>query len=107
MAIQHASRFLLGSVPDGWIGMWYVFFKPEDVEEVVGGEVTFGAARRPGLQVTYTRQPFSEGNKPKKPVLEPVYLAFETETARDRVWADLLADSPAGQPSSAGPHSAR
>lgn len=93
MAIQHASRFLLGHMPGGWIGMWYVFFKPEDVERVVPGEVTFGAARQPGLQIRYWRVPPQEGKKPKKPVLETVHLAFETEAARDRVWADLLADT--------------
>lgn len=92
MAIQHASGFLFGSIPDGWIGMWYVFFKPEDVGRVRPGWVTFGAAKQPGLQVTYLRLPPTDGKKPKRPVPETVTLAFETEAARDRVWADLLAD---------------
>ena len=94
MAIQHASRFLLGSLPAEQIGMWYIFFKPEDVESVAAGTVAFGGLRRPGLRVVYLRAPASDGKKPKKPVREPVHLAFETEAARDRVWADLLADEP-------------
>lgn len=92
MAIQHVSRFLLGTMPGESVGMWYIFFKPEDVEGVAAGTVTFGAARRPGLRITYWRQPLSEGKKAKKPVREALHLAFETEAGRDRVWADLLAD---------------
>jgi hypothetical protein len=54
--------------------------------------VAFGGDRRPGLRVVYRRVPPSEGKKPKKPVREVLHLAFEDEAARDRVWADLLAD---------------
>lgn len=91
MAIQHESRFLLGSFPSNWIGMWYIFFRPENIEGLGSGTVAFGSVNRPGLQITYRRLPPSDGKKPKKPVRETVYLAFETEAARDRVWADLLA----------------
>jgi hypothetical protein len=92
MAIQHPSRFAVGSLPSSRIGMWYIFFQPVDVQSVVPGTVTFGAASRPGLRIVYRRVPQSEGKRPKKAVLEPVQLAFETEAGRDRVWADLLAD---------------
>lgn len=92
MAIQHASRFLLvGSFPADRIGMWYIFFKPEDIEGVTAGRVAFGGTERPGLRIAYWRQPPTDGKKPRKSVREFVYLAFETESARDRVWADLLA----------------
>jgi len=89
MAIQHASRFLLGSRPDDQVGMWYIFFRPEDVIEVMPGTVTFGATCRPGLRVTYRSQPSEDA---KKPVREVAYLAFESEVARASVWADLRAD---------------
>ncbi len=92
MAIQHASRFVLGALPASKIGMWYVFFKPEDVVRITPGAVSFGAARQPALQVVYYRLPADDGKKPQKPVPETLHLAFETEAARDRVWADLLAD---------------
>ena len=93
MAIQHPSRFLVGSLPGERVGMWYIFFKPEDLESVAAGTLTFGALHQPGLRTIYRRVPPSDGKKPKKQVRETVYLAFETEAARDRVWADLLADS--------------
>lgn len=92
MAIQHASRFLLGGLASDQIGLWYIFFRPEDVDEVTPGVVAFGAVQRPGLRVIYRSLPPTEGKKPKKPVREMVHLAFESEAARDRVWADLLAD---------------
>lgn len=97
MAIQPMSRFLLGGLPGERVGMWYIFFKPEEVAEVAAGTVTFGAARRPGLRITYWRQPRQEGKKPKKPVREGIHLAFETDAGRDRVWADLLADGMPGR----------
>jgi hypothetical protein len=92
MAIQHPSRFAVGSLPSSRIGMWYIFFQPADVQSVVPGTVTYGAASCPGLRIVYSRVPPSDGKKPKKAASEPVYLAFETAAGRDRVWADLLAD---------------
>ncbi len=92
MAIQHASRFLVGSLPAEQIGMWYIFFRPEDIDEVTPGVVAFGAGRRPGLRVVYRSLPPEDAKKPKKPVRDTVYLAFESEAGRDRVWADLAAD---------------
>jgi hypothetical protein len=92
MAIQHPSRFALGSLPSDRIGMWYAFFKPEDIEEIAAGTVAFGGVLRPGLKIVYRRPPPQDGKRPKQPVREVLHLAFEAEPARDRVWADLLAD---------------
>jgi len=92
MAIQHASRFFLGSLPADQIGMWYIFFRPEDIEEVTPGEVAFGARGRPGLRVAYRSLPPEDAKKPRKPSREIAYLAFESEAGRERVWADLAAD---------------
>ncbi len=92
MAIQPVSRFLLGSFPGERVGMWYIFFRPEEVEGALAGTVAFGAACQPGLRISYWRQPPSDGKKAKRPVREVVHLAFESEAGRERVWADLLAD---------------
>ncbi len=54
MAIQHPSRFLLGTLPGEHVGMWYAFFKPEEVVDVAAGTVAFGATRRPGLRIFYS-----------------------------------------------------
>jgi len=93
MAIQHASRFFLGGLPADQTGMWYIFFRPEDIEEVTPGVVAFGASRRPGLRVAYRRLPPEDAKKPRKPAREITYLAFESEAGRERVWADLIADA--------------
>ena len=92
MAIQHASRFFVGSLPPDQIGMWYIFFRPDDIEEVTPGVVAFGARGRPGLRVTYRSLPPEDAKKPRKPSREVAYLAFENEAGRERVWADLIAD---------------
>lgn len=93
MAIQHASRFFLGSLPADQMGMWYIFFRPEDIEEVTPGVVAFGARGRPGLRVAYRSLPPEDAKKPRKPSREVAYLAFEDEAGRERVWADLVADA--------------
>jgi len=92
MAMQARSRFLVAALPIDRIGMWYAFFRPEDIDEIRAGSVAFGGERRPGLRIAYRSLPPSDGKKPKKPVRETLYLAFEDAAARDRVWADLLAD---------------
>jgi hypothetical protein len=92
MAKQDPTRFLLAGLPKDRIGMWYVFFRPEDIQEIRPGVVAFGSERLPGLQIVYRYVPPSDGKKPKKPVREVLRLAFEDEAARGRVWADLLAD---------------
>ena len=94
MAMQTRSRFLVAALPAERIGMWYAFFRSEDINEIRAGVVAFGGDQRPALRVTYRSLPPSDGKKPKKPVREMLHLAFEDEAARDRVWADLLADQP-------------
>jgi hypothetical protein len=101
MAIAHPARFLLvARRPDDQIGMWYIFFRPETITEIAPGELAFGGAREPALRIIYRYVPAVwKGKKPPRPVDEIVYLAFEDEETRLRVWADLLADrttEPAG-----------
>ena len=103
MALQPRSRFLLGALPSDRVGMWYAFFRPEDIVEVTAGVVAFGGLRRPGLRVIYRSVPPSDGKKPKKPIRETLHLAFEDAAARDRVWADVIADAaPAPSAGAAG-----
>jgi hypothetical protein len=94
MAIVHPARFLLlARRPDDQVGMWYIFFRPETISDITPGEVAFGGTRGPTLRIIYRYVPAAwQGKKPPKPVDEAVYLAFEDEEARLRVWADLLAD---------------
>jgi hypothetical protein len=94
LAIAHASRFLrIGRFPDERIGMWYIFFQPSAVEEIAPGSLCFGRRVSPGLRVIHRyTPPVPEGKRVPRPLREPVYLAFSDVAARDRVWADLLAD---------------
>ncbi|MCX6031392.1 MAG: hypothetical protein NT169_19100 [Chloroflexi bacterium] len=94
LAIIHPSRFLLlGSVSESDLGMWYIFFRPEDVRTITPGRLTFGATVRPALRVVYAIVPTaSMGRKrPSQPIIDTVYLAFDDEAVRGKVWGDLLA----------------
>lgn len=94
MAIAHRSRFLLLShLPDERVGMWYIFFRPEDILHIVPGRVAFGAQIGPGLRVDYRYiPPAAKGKRSPKPIIATVYLRCADETIRDQVWADLLVE---------------
>lgn len=79
MAIVPPSRFLaLGKRPEGEVGMWYIFFQPQQILDLSPGSLGHGLETRPALRVTY------EEEAPKI-----VYLSFDDDTDRQRVWADL------------------
>ncbi len=91
MALVPRSRFLwVGQWPEHELGMWYIFFLPQQVVSLEGGFLAFHGAPRPALRVTYRAQ---KGQ-------ERVYLSFANEEERRRVWADIAHDaafhSPAG-----------
>lgn len=97
MAIVHRTRFLgVARTADAQLGMWYIFFAAEHVEAVSAGELQFGGERRPALCVTYRHTPSQPAARRLAARLHPapthrkVYLAFEDDAARRRVWADVL-----------------
>ncbi len=97
LAFVHASRWLLlGQALEAEVGMWYIFFKPEDVEAVTPGLLTFGKRTRPALRVVYRGEPPAQpGWRPRaaaQEARETLYLAFEDEAGRGLVWEDLIAD---------------
>jgi hypothetical protein len=93
MAIVHPSRFLLlGKTAARDLGMWYVFFTPVMIAAITPGMIAFGRTRRSGLRVTYRFTPPASGRKPPQPISQVLYIGFEDETARQAVWADMLAD---------------
>ncbi len=100
MAIAHPSRFLLlGTIPENDLGMWYIFFRPEETQAIAPGRLSFGAAARPALRVTHRALPAPGRKRRIQPVLVTTYLAFDDEATRAFVWADLLADAVRGDPS--------
>lgn len=93
MAIVHPSRFLgLARTAGEHVGMWYIFFHPHVIEEIAAGELNFGGQRAPALRVAYRHTPQKAGKRSPRTTREVVYLAFEDDGARQKVWADLLAD---------------
>ena len=94
LAIETADRFLgLGRTPDDDLGMWYLFLRPEVIQGIVAGQLTYGIKVAPALCITYRfTPPAIEGKRPPQPATEIAYLAFGDEAGRDAVWADLLAD---------------
>lgn len=95
MAIVHPSRFLwLGAMPEEDLGMWYIFFQPQDIESVTPGLLTYGATTRPALCVRYRAIPAAPPGRKQaaKPVPRVAYLTFDDEPSRRTAWADLLAN---------------
>jgi hypothetical protein len=94
LAIQQPTRFfLLGQSQAEDAGMWYAFIPPAAIADVTPGALCYGRRISPGLRVVYRRQPSApEGKRPPKAVNSALYLAFEDDAARERVWADLVAD---------------
>lgn len=93
MAIVHRSRFLLlGAVPERLPGMWYIFFKPEMIEQITAGAVAFGSVRRPALRIAYRGPATGRPRRQSQSLSRVIYLGFASEAERDQVWADLLAD---------------
>lgn len=79
------SRFLwLARWPERDVGVWYAFFTPDAIEEIEVGKVVFGAhPARPALHIRI---------RDEKRVRD-LYMGFEDEGSRSKVWADLLADT--------------
>lgn len=97
MAILHRTRFLgLARTADAQLGMWYIFIAPENIEEVSAGDLQFGGQRHPALRITYRHIPPQAAARRlaarlhTPPLHRAVYLAFEDDAARSRVWADVL-----------------
>jgi energy-coupling factor transporter transmembrane protein EcfT len=88
--------------PEEEIGLWYIFFLPSDILQLQWGQLFFGADARPAIAVTHRvvlgkpKRFRSEQTRDEK-----VYIAFETATAAETVWADLLHDFPTGAPQTA------
>jgi hypothetical protein len=94
LAKAEASRFLLvGKTPADVRGMWYLFFKPQDIRGIEPGQVAYGVQSGPALRVAYMMTPYEEGKKrQKKPYKAVTVLRFSNDTDREKVWADLRYD---------------
>jgi hypothetical protein len=109
MAICPPSSFLgVASWPEHEIGMWYIFFKNTEIQRLTPGELCFGRARRPAVQVD-VRQELPQQTSPldvwggyrsgkraePRYQQQTIYLSFEDLEDRERVLNDLAADATA------------
>jgi hypothetical protein len=86
--------FKVGHWPEAEVGLWYVFFQPEMIQQVEWGTLHFGAHSRPALAVTY--EPLDQAPKRRHaPPSETIYLAFQQAEEGLAILADLLQDLPA------------
>jgi hypothetical protein len=106
MAIVPPSRLLLiGQWPAADIGMWYIFFKSEELRDIAIGDTCFGRRLRPALRLAVEQKlpPKSSpleawgvvrSDKPKPKLRQQViYMSFDRVEDRDRVRANLLVDA--------------
>ena len=88
MARRSPTRFLgLGRSKPDTLGMWYIFFMPENLNAVTPGHLYFGSTPHPALRLDYVRI-----NLKGKARTSVAYLSFETEHSMNQVLADLLLD---------------
>lgn len=94
ICLKQPSRLLgIGKSPAAETGMWYSFFKPEDVEEVRWGKIHFGPEQLTGLVISYTVHIPKRGwLRPAKDVHKHTYLACPEEEDARSILADLLYD---------------
>lgn len=107
MAFVPPSLFLLlGRWPGHEIGMWYMFFKNDELRRVQVGELCFGTRLKPAirLDLEQTLPPESSpldvwggyrSGKKRKPKIrrQTIYLTFDSPGDRKRVLDDLLVDA--------------
>lgn len=104
MAVVAPSRHLAGlaSWPVDELGMWYIFIKHAELQQVQPGVLGFGRARRPALRLLVEQvQPDKNavmdawglqwGKEKGQPATRHkiIYLSFDGEAERARVMGDL------------------
>ena len=89
--VQPTTCLKVGQLNLELLGMWYFFIKEENIRALTPGRIYFGSSVEPGLRLRYQRP-----NKRGKMREDIFYLHFDSETHRQRVWADLLVASVSG-----------
>lgn len=87
-----STRFaLIGSTPPKDVGMWYIFFKADDIDKIRWGMLTYGAENLTGLAVTHRlfipkRRRFQRD----RTVQYTVYIGCADPAEAMQILADLL-----------------
>lgn len=106
ICLMQPQRFLLAEWPEKDIGMWYIFFYPQDIRGIRYGSVTFGRVTQPGLAIEHEIHiPKSGRFSRERTVQETIFLASPTEEDTRRILADLLYDTQPAPPPQLSPNS--
>ena len=85
----------LGRWPDDDIGLWYIFFSPQNILQLQWGQLLFGTNARPAIVVTHrVTIPTQKRFRPEQVREEKIYIAFENAAIGEIIWADLQHDLP-------------
>jgi hypothetical protein len=108
MALVPPSRLILmASRPKAEIGMWYMFFKNQELRRIEPGTLRFGSQQRPALRLEVEKPIAARttaadvfgitrgGNSSPKTRRHVLYLSFDTSAECQKVLADLTADASA------------
>lgn len=83
----------IGHWPEDELGLWYIFFQPEEIQELAWGNLHFGSRPEPAIAVTYHRIIPRQGRfRPERTVKEVIYIVGEGEDDGQRILADLEYD---------------
>jgi len=81
--------------PETEVGLWYVFFVPDDVQAIRWGELRFGKTVRPAVAITYQLALKTGKKRIDQPRTETLYLAVQQVADGYTLLADLAYDLPA------------
>jgi hypothetical protein len=88
---QPSCFALLGHWPEKEVGMWYIFFRDQDIESIRWGEVSHGGEKLPGLAVDHQVFIPKQGRFDRnKSLHRTLYMACREEEDLYRILADLL-----------------
>lgn len=92
LCLVRDSRFLrVGRWMADQVGMWYVFFMPDEITDVQYGKLQFDRTLHDAIAVTYQLTTPATGKlKREQTVLETVYIVPGSEEGGRRILADLL-----------------
>lgn len=86
-------RRRIGRWPEEDLGLWYIFFRPEEIQTLAWGTLYFGRIPQSAIAVTYQRTIPKKGwFRPERIVEEVIYIVVETDADGHRLLADLTYD---------------
>jgi hypothetical protein len=83
----------IGRWPNEEIGLWYVFFRPDEIRLLNWGRLHYGRYARRTIVVDYEQVITNPRNERQRTIRERLYIACDNEMDAHLVFADLLWDT--------------